>query len=201
MNTIWRVRGKAHVIGHDVPHDGGIMPKQVVQARIVDPAQLIPHLFEDYRSGFMQDVKPGDIIVSGRNFGCGKPHTNGYIAMKALGLHLLCESVSSIVRRALMNLGQPCLQPCPGISEAIAQGDDVEVDYETGTVMNLTSGTRLQYSAMDDYTRQLIEQGGQKGLLLHWLQTHPELAEPMPPCISSTAAGPALRAVHLLKEI
>ncbi|MGE0803322.1 MAG: hypothetical protein AB7G13_23795 [Lautropia sp.] len=192
MNTTlaWRTRGIARVLGHDVPHDGGIMTRQMVQARVTDPEQLVPHLFEEHDPGFMERVRPGDFIVAGRNFGCGKPHTNGYRALQHLGLRLLCESVPGTVARAMMNLGLPCLQPCDGLTAAVADGDEIEVDFTTGELVNHTRGARHRYPAMSIHVRHLIERGGQRGLLEHWLAEHPELREPWPDAPQPLPAAP-----------
>jgi 3-isopropylmalate/(R)-2-methylmalate dehydratase small subunit len=180
MTMSWRTRATAHRIGDDVPHDGGVMTRAMMQARIVDPEQLIPHLFEEYRPGFMARVKPGDFIVAGRNFGCGKPHTNGYIALQALGIRVLCESAPASVARATMNLGLACLHRCEGVGQVVNDGDDIEVDFETGLLVNHTTGERRSYPPLGAQERALIGQGGQQGFLRHFLREHPELGEPWP---------------------
>ena len=179
MTIEWRTRGTAHVLGDNVPHDGGIMARQVVGARVTDPAQLIPHLFEEAVPGFMANVKSGDFIIAGRNFGCGKPHTSGYIALQAFGLRVVCESAPMLVARSMMNLGLPCLQPCAGVTKVIRSGDDIEVDYETGRIVNLTAGTQHEYRPLDPHVREVIRCGGLRGALVHWLEEHPELREPL----------------------
>ena len=86
----WRLKGRCYKLGHDVPHPGGVIPSALITAREFDPQKLIPHLFAESDPGFHERVKRGDIIVTGRNFGMG-PKMNGYIAMQALGLGLVCE--------------------------------------------------------------------------------------------------------------
>jgi 3-isopropylmalate/(R)-2-methylmalate dehydratase small subunit len=180
MNHQWRTRATAHVLGDDVPHDGGIMTREMVQGRITDPAQLIPHLFRDHDAGLMARVKPGDFIVAGRNFGCGKPHTNGYIALQALGIRVLCASAPASVARSMMNVGLAALDRCEGIAGLVRDGDEIEVDFVTGEVVNRRTGTACSYPPMSPHVRTMIEQGGREGLLKHWLREHPELAEPWP---------------------
>jgi 3-isopropylmalate/(R)-2-methylmalate dehydratase small subunit len=180
MAYSWCTRGTAHLLGDDVPHDGGVMTRAMMQARVVDPEQLIPHLFEEHQPGFMAKVKSGDFIVAGRNFGCGKPHTNGYIALRALGIRVLCESAPANVARGTMNLGLACLLRCEGITGVVRDGDDIEVDFVTGTVVNHTSGQAHAFPPLGPNERALVEQGGQQGFLRHFLQEHPELAEPWP---------------------
>jgi 3-isopropylmalate/(R)-2-methylmalate dehydratase small subunit len=180
MSYSWRTRATAHRLGDDVEHDGGIMTRAMVSGRVTDPDQLVPHLFEDLDPGFMSKVRPGDFIVAGRNFGCGKPHTNGYIALQALGIRVLCESTPANVARATMNLGLACLSRCAGITAVVNDGDDIEVDFVTGVLINHTTGTEHRYPPMSAHERMMIEQGGMKGYLRQYLADHPELAEPYP---------------------
>ena len=178
MHEGWRSRGKAHVFGDDLVHDGKIVPVRVVGARISDPAVLATHLFEEYRPALREQVRPGDFIVAGRNFGCGKPHVAGYIAMQALGLRLLCESMPLTIIRATMNLGLPTLSDCPGLTQAVHDGDDIEVDYATGEIVNHTRGKTFSVTPLSDRVREMIERGGLRGSLKQYLHDHPELGQP-----------------------
>jgi 3-isopropylmalate/(R)-2-methylmalate dehydratase small subunit len=191
MPYSWRTRATAHLLGDDVPHDGGIMTRAMMQARVVDPEQLIPHLFEEHRPGFMARVKPGDYLIAGRNFGCGKPHTNGYIALRALGIRVLGESAPANVVRATMNLGLACLLRCEGVTRVVRDGDDIEVDFVTGTLVNHSTGATHVYPPLGAHQRALIEQGGQQGFLRHFLHEHPELAQPWPDDAPAPALAPA----------
>src|SRR3954465_6613452 len=67
----WRLKGRCYHLGHDVPHPGGVVPNRLIVAREMDPQKIIPHLFEETDPGFHERAKPGDIIVTGRNFGMG----------------------------------------------------------------------------------------------------------------------------------
>lgn len=174
----WRTRGRAHLLGDNFPHDGGVITQQMVQSRSTDPAELIPHLFENHDPTLISRMKPGDFVVAGRNFGCGKPHISGFLAMQAFGLRVLAESVPVPVARAMMNLGLPCLQPCRGLRDLVSEGDEIEVDFSSGQVIHLATGRELSFRALDPFVRNTIEQGGLKGALLHWLKEHPELGEP-----------------------
>ena len=86
----WHLRGRCYKLGHNVPHAGGVIPDRLITSREFDPQKLIPHLFEETDPGFPTRAKAGDIIVTGRKFGMG-PKMNGYIAMQAMGLGLVCE--------------------------------------------------------------------------------------------------------------
>jgi 3-isopropylmalate/(R)-2-methylmalate dehydratase small subunit len=201
MSHPWRTRATAHLLGDDVPHDGGIMTRAMMQARVVDPELLIPHLFEEHSPGFMARVKPGDFLVAGRNFGCGKPHTNGYIALRALGIRVLCESAPANVARSTMNLGLACLVRCEGVTQVVGDGDDIEVDFETGVMVNHSTGQSHHYPPLGPHERALIEQGGQQGFLRHFLAAHPELAQPWPEDAASSVPEPVASAARKIGSI
>ena len=175
MRDGWRTRGRAHVFGENVPHDGGMIPQPIIDQRITDPKELIPHLFKMVDPTFVDRVKEGDFIVAGRNFGCGKPHTNGYIAMQSLGLRVLCESMPGRAVRDVMNLGLPVMSQCEGVTSFVKAGDDIEADYETGDVINHSTGERRNFPPINERIRDTIKQHGMKGMLLNWLKEHPEL--------------------------
>ena len=101
----WLLKGRCYKLGHDVPHPGGVIPNRLIVGREMDPQKLVPHLFEETDPGFAARAKPGDIIVTGRNFGMG-PKANGYIAMQALGLGLVCESMPFLAYRAAIGAGR-----------------------------------------------------------------------------------------------
>lgn len=174
----WKTRGRCHMLGDDVAHDGGVIRFDLVTARVQDPALLIPHLFEDLDPGLKQRLKPGDFIVAGRNFFCGKAHNQGMIAMKALGLRVLCESMPFRSFRAATGVALPCLIHCRGITDLVADGDEIEADFETGTVTNLRSGRSASYPAVAPQIKAVIDAGGMRGMLKAWLTDHPELAVP-----------------------
>lgn len=171
----WKTQGRAHVLGHDVPHDGGVISFDMVIGRVMDPAVLRPKLFEQIDPGLAQRLAPGDFIVAGRNFLSGKAHNNGLIAMKAMNLRILCESMPVRAYQAVVGLALPCLADCPSIGELVADGDEIEVDMLSGQVRNLRSGRSARYAPVSDAVRQLTEQGGTRGSLERHLRDHSEL--------------------------
>jgi 3-isopropylmalate/(R)-2-methylmalate dehydratase small subunit len=172
----WKTRGKAHVLGDNVPHDGGVIRFDLVTARVQDPAQLIPHLFDEIDPTLKERVKQGDFIVAGKNFFCGKAHNQGMIAMKALGLRVLCESMPFRSFRAATGVALPCMIHCEGITGWIANGDEIEADFGSGLVTNLKSGQSAQYLGIPPEIKSIIEEGGMRGMLTAWLRDHPDLA-------------------------
>jgi 3-isopropylmalate/(R)-2-methylmalate dehydratase small subunit len=179
MRDGWRTRGTAHVLGDNVEHDGPIIPLNLIMGRVTDPDKLIPHLFEALDPSLLPKLKSGDFIVAGKNFGCGKPHINGYIAMEALGLRVLCESMPGAIVRATMSIALPCLYRCDDITQFVGSGDEIEVDYQTGEVINLSSGEARRYPPVQEEAQTMLLHGGVKGLLAYWLKTHPELGAPL----------------------
>lgn len=176
----WTRRGRAHVYENDLAHDGQIVPQAAISMRITEGEQAVPWLFKEYDSEFSQRVRPGDFVVAGRNFGCGKPHTTGYLGMSHLGMAVLCDSMPFVVSRALMNIGLPYLTGLEAPHRHIETGDDLEVDFATGSVRNLTRDLEMRAPALNPSVRSMIELGGVSGMLRDWLARHPELGQPWP---------------------
>lgn len=174
----WKTRGNCHVLGDNVPHDGGVIRFDLVTARVQDPSQLIPHLFDEVDPTLKERLKSGDFIVAGKNFFCGKAHNQGMIAMKALGLRVLCESMPFRSFRAATGVALPCLIHCEGITEWIKTGDEIEVDFNAGAVKNLKTERSESYPAIPPEIKAILEEGGMRGMLSGWLRDHPELGQP-----------------------
>jgi len=175
MTFKWKTTGIAHVVGHDIPHDGGVMDFETVIARTVDSEILIPRLFAEVDPRLSMALRAGGFLVAGRNFLCGKAHNNGLIALKSLGIRILCESMPLRSFQGVAGIALPCLSVCPGLSEFIANSDQLEVDMIAGTVTNLTNGIVRQYAPLPVAVRRLVEQGGTWGLLQRHLALHPHL--------------------------
>lgn len=171
----WTTTGRAHVLGNNIPHDGGVISFDTVLARITDPQELIPRLFAQLDLSLTANIKPGDFIVAGTNFLAGKAHNNGLIAMKALGLRILCESMGIRAFQGVIGLALPCLTTCVGITSLIADGDEIQADLLTGVVKNLSKNTQATYPGVAEGVKNMVEQGGMLGLLASHLKNHPEL--------------------------
>ncbi|CAN5336206.1 3-isopropylmalate dehydratase small subunit [soil metagenome] len=166
----WVKRGLCYKLGHDVPHPGGVIPLRFITGRETDPAVLIPHLFEQTDPGFSTRCRPGDIIVTGRRFGMG-PKVPGYIAMHALGLGLVCESMPVQAYRAAISEGLPVLNRCPGVLDLCESGHELEVDFSTGRFSNLTLATEATFAPIPPALHDLILHAGTSGWLANWWQT------------------------------
>ena len=165
----WRLKGRCYRLGHDVQHSGGVVPGWVITGRHFDAKDIIPHLFSETDPGFHERCQPGDIIVAGRNFGMG-PKMNGYIAMQALGLGLVCESMPFLAYRAAVGAGVRVLTDCINVGDICATGDELEVDFENGLFVNHTRGITREYPPLPDALREIVEVGGNTGWLKRWWQ-------------------------------
>ena len=165
----WVLKGRCYRLGHDVPHAGGVIPNRYIIARQFDPAELVPHLFEETDPGFHERWRAGDIIVTGRNFGMG-PKMNGYIAMRALGLGLVCESMPFLAYRAAIGEGLRVLTDCPAVTEICETGDELEVDFRNGLFVNRTQAISREYPPMPEALMEIVALGGNSGWLRRWWQ-------------------------------
>lgn len=182
-------KGIAHVLGDNVPHDGAVMSFDIVLSRVTDPQQLIPHLFAELDPGLRERIKPGDIIVAGKNFLSGKAHNAGLIAMKALGLAIICESMSVRAFQGVVALAIPVLIKCEGITQYVQSGDEIAVDFLTGEIVNLTRSETRKFPPMDPAIRKLVEGDGMRGTLVEHLANHPELGTVKVPEFSNMLNG------------
>ncbi len=163
----WTRRGRCYRLGHDVPHMGGVVPMRIVSEMRFDPADIVPHLFAETDPGFHERCRPGDVIVTGRNFGMG-PKMQGYIAMQALGLGLVCESMPFLAYREAIGLGLPVLTDCAGVSDTCATGDEIEVDFLSGRFTNHTRATQQVLPAVPPALREIVAIGGTTQWLKRW---------------------------------
>lgn len=124
-----------------------------------DPSELAKHVFEAVRPDFAGQIKPGDVIVAGRNFGCGSSRESAVYAIQGTGAkYIIAESFSRIFLRNSINLGMAILQANVGID--IQEGDELEVDMEGGRIFNLTRGLEYQSKKMPVFISGIIEAGG-----------------------------------------
>jgi 3-isopropylmalate/(R)-2-methylmalate dehydratase small subunit len=176
MTQSMKKRGICHVFGDRISLDEGIMPFKFAIERITDPEKLIPHLFRATVPDFPERVKPGDFVIGGEDFACGKPHVQGFIAMKALNMSVICQSMPYKSMRRAVALGLPLLTGCNPGKDFVRDGDDLELDFETGEAINHTQGTKTRLPAMSPILRGIVVNGGMKGVLAAWLREHPEQA-------------------------
>lgn len=163
----WLLKGRCYKLGHNVAHAGGVIPDRLITSREVDPKKLVPYLFEETDPEFHKRARAGDIIVTGRNFGMG-PKMNGYIAMQALGLGLVCESMPYLAYRAAIGCGLRVLTDCRGVTELCDTDDEIEVDFQGGHFVNHTRGIRQDYRPFPEALQEIVVLGGNQGWLSQW---------------------------------
>ena len=109
---------------------------------------------------FHKKVQPGDIIVAGINFGMGSSSEHAPRSLKDAGIAaVIAESISNIYLRTLINLGLPAIE-CSGISQVVEEGDELEVNLESGEVRNLSNGAARRFAPFSDGTIAILDKGG-----------------------------------------
>lgn len=151
------VKGKVFKYGNDVDTDVIIPARHLTSA---DPAHLASHCMEDIDSSFVNEVKPGDIMVAGENFGCGSSREHAPIAIKASGISLvIAGSFARIFYRNAINVGLPIME-CSEAAAAINKGDEVEADFDTGIIKDLTTGESFTAKPFPEFIKKIIDAGG-----------------------------------------
>ncbi len=125
-----------------------------------DPKELASHCMEDIDKDFVNRVKAGDLIVADKNFGCGSSREHAPIAIKAAGVScVIAETFARIFYRNAINIGLPIIE-CPEAAEGIEDGDEVEVDFDSGVITNKTKGTAFQGQAFPEFMQKIIKAEG-----------------------------------------
>ncbi|KJR46812.1 3-isopropylmalate dehydratase small subunit [Desulfosporosinus sp. I2] len=149
--------GKAWKFGHDIDTDV-ILPARYLNKST--PEHLAAHCMEDAGTGFAQEVQVGDIMVGGKNFGCGSSREHAPIAIKACGIKVvIAESFARIFYRNALNIGLPIME-CPEAVAGISIGDEIEVDLAMGIIENRTTSKQFQARSFPPFMQDLIEAGG-----------------------------------------
>jgi 3-isopropylmalate/(R)-2-methylmalate dehydratase small subunit len=153
-------RGRAWTFGHELALDDDVMALRFTLLRETNGDVLRAHLLERLDPEFGRAARPGDLIVAGRRFGHGNPHIPAFIAMRALGVGLLTESMPRGTLRNAVYMGVPILPACPGLLEQIGPGDTLTVDFEAGVVVNVTRGTTRRFPPLAAPVLDMLRQGG-----------------------------------------
>jgi 3-isopropylmalate/(R)-2-methylmalate dehydratase small subunit len=167
-------RGRCHIFGDDIPLDEGLIPFELAIRRIDDPALLIDHLLKLVDPHFPARVRQGDIVVAGRNFGCGKPHLQGFIAMAALNLGVICHSMPYKAFRGAISKGVPVLQISDPSLSHLQPEDEIEVDFSKGTITRIADRLGLATEPLSPTLQSIIAAGGTRGKLQQWLRENPQ---------------------------
>ena len=150
-------RGTVFQYGDNVDTDVIIPARHLA---ITDPKGLAAHCMEDIDKEFVGKVKEGDIIVAEKNFGCGSSREHAPIAIKASGISVvIAETFARIFYRNAINIGLPIIE-CPEASKGIEAGDEVEVNFDTGIITNVTKGTTFKGQAFPEFMQKIIAAEG-----------------------------------------
>lgn len=152
-----KARGKTWKFGNDVNTD------EIIPARYLntsDPGELAAHCMEDADPDFMKKAGTGDIIVAGNNFGCGSSREHAPIAIKAANIScVIAKSFARIFYRNAINIGLAIVES-PEAAEDIRQGDEIEIDFDAGTIKNITSGREYYAKPFPPFMQEIIKKGG-----------------------------------------
>ncbi|MFH1407244.1 MAG: 3-isopropylmalate dehydratase small subunit [Candidatus Omnitrophota bacterium] len=158
--------GKVHKFGANIDTDAIIPARYLVTT---DAKELASHCMEGCDETFIKRAKKGDVIVAGKNFGCGSSREHAVLAIRGLGIPcVIAYSFARIFYRNSINMGFALFES-PQASQDIKENDEVEVDADTGTIKNLTTGKIYKTAPYPDFIKDIIQKGG----LMEWIKkTH-----------------------------
>ena len=152
-----KVTGNALKFGDNIDTDVILPGKYLV---LTDPHELAKHAMEGLDADFPAKAKKGVVLVGGKNFGCGSSREQAPLALKYSGVKcVLAESFARIFFRNAINIGLPVIE-CRGISAAVDNGDEVTVDFEGGTIQDVTKGRSFQVAKLPPFILEILEDGG-----------------------------------------
>lgn len=149
--------GKVHRYGDNIDTDV-IIPARYLNT--ADHKELASHCMEDIDKEFTKKVKEGDIIAAGANFGCGSSREHAPIAIKASGIScVIASTFARIFYRNAINIGLPILE-CKEAAEDIEDGDELDIDFDTGVITNVTKVRTYKAEPFPDFIKEIISAGG-----------------------------------------
>jgi len=149
--------GKAWKYGDNINTDY-IIPGRYME--LTDPNEMKNHVFEEYDPDFRNNIEEGDIVVGGKNFGCGSSREHAPLALKYAGIGcVIAESFARIFYRNCINIGLPALE-CPEVKEKVNSGDKLQVSIENGTIINETDENKLVFHPLPEFMVQVLKAGG-----------------------------------------
>lgn len=152
-----KISGTAIKFGDNVDTDVILPGKYLV---LIDPMELAKHAMEGLDPAFPEKAKNGIMVVGGKNFGCGSSREQAPLALKYAGVKcVLADSFARIFFRNAINIGLPLIEQ-KGVSAAISNGDEVAVDFEAGTIQDLTQGESFQAAKLPPFILEILADGG-----------------------------------------
>lgn len=152
---------RAWVFGNDVSTDDIIAGRYLALFEVRhDPRDLAKHVMESVDPTFATKVHKGDVIVAGKNFGCGSSREEAPIALKGAGVSaVVAESFARIFYRNSVNQGLPPLT-CPGVRKEFKSGNKIKIDLKSGIVRNVTTGKVFKVNPLPDFILAILGAGG-----------------------------------------
>lgn len=155
-----KVSGRVFKYGDNIDTDVIIPARYLTSA---DPEHLKEHCMEDIDKSFKDRVRPGDIMVAGKNFGCGSSREHAPVAIKASGVSLvIANDFARIFYRNSINVGLPILE-CAEAALRINDGDEIEADFDTGVITDKTTGESFNAKAFPEFIKNIMASGGLVG--------------------------------------
>ena len=149
--------------GHVFKYPDNVDTDVIIPARYLNTSnaqELAKHCMEDIDTQFVHQVKPGDVMVAGWNFGCGSSREHAPLVIKTCGTGcVIAKSFARIFYRNAINIGLPILE-CEAAAEEISAGDQVAVDFNTGVITNITTGKTYQAEPFPEFIQNIIQKGG-----------------------------------------
>lgn len=150
-------KGTAFRYGDNVDTDV-IIPARYLA--IQDKEELAEHCMEDIDKDFIKRVKKGDLIVAGKNFGCGSSREHAPLVIKVAGVScVIAETFARIFYRNAINIGLPIIE-CAEAANGIDAGDEVEVDFDSGMIYNRTKNTQFKGQPFPEFMQKIIKAEG-----------------------------------------
>ena len=152
-----KVKGFVHKYGDNVDTDV-IIPARYLNSS--DPKELAQKCMIDIDEDFVNRVKPGDIMVANKNFGCGSSREHAPIAIKAAGIScVIAETFARIFFRNAINIGLPIIE-CPEAAKEIKAEDEVEINFDTGVIRDITTGKEYKGQPFPEFMQKIIKAEG-----------------------------------------
>ena len=149
--------------GHVFKYPDNVDTDVIIPARYLntqDAKELASHCMEDIDKSFVSKVQPGDVMVGGWNFGCGSSREHAPLCIKTSGISVvIAKSFARIFYRNSINIGLPILE-CEAAADAIAAGDLVSVDFDTGLITDETTGATFHAEPFPPFIQEIIATGG-----------------------------------------
>ncbi|MDR3552855.1 MAG: 3-isopropylmalate dehydratase small subunit [Clostridia bacterium] len=149
--------------GNAIKYGDNIDTDVIIPARYLnssDPKELAAHCMEDLDKDFVKRVQKGDMIVGGKNFGCGSSREHAPLAIRESGVScVIASTFARIFYRNAINIGLAIIE-CDEAAQKIADGDALEVDFDTGVITNRTRGETYRGEPFPEFIRSIIAAGG-----------------------------------------